>query len=91
MSPTDYADCGSSNLWEATTTPCAVVCDWGGVGNKLGSGDLTLKLHYEGQPLVATKEQSYIESDQRIKEVWLNLADTDMNVRSKIKGISQGG
>ena len=48
-------------------------------------GNLTLKLHYEGQPLVMSKEQSYMQSDQRIKEVWLSLADNDMAVRNRLK------
>ena len=61
-----------------------------GVNNEFsGGGNITLKLHYEGQPLVVSKQQSYLQSDQRIKEVWLKLADNDMSVRSKMRQVSQ--
>jgi len=62
--------------------------EFSGVGKTLGgNGNLNFKLHYEGQPLVVSKQQSFIQNEQQFAEVWLALADTNQAVRSKVKGL----
>ena len=62
--------------------------EFSGVGKTLGgNGNLNFKLHYEGQPLVVSKQQSFIQNEQQFAEVWLALADTNQAVRSKVKNL----
>ena len=61
--------------------------EFSGVGKTLGgNGNLNFKLHYEGQPLVVSKQQSFIQNEQQFAEVWLAMADTNQAVRSRLKG-----